>query len=78
MYALNIHNITKIELKLTKLFNNFSSRDLEITTKNYEGKETQHTIGLYGKGHADLMPIVDGLVAHHYADDDDDTTQTAA
>lgn len=78
MYSLSIHNVTKVELKVTKLFNNFGSRDLEITTVDYEGKETQHTIGLYGKGHADLMPIVDGLVTHHYADDDDDTTQTAA
>lgn len=78
MYALNIHNIIKIEFKVTKLFNNFGSRDLEITTKDYEGKETKHTIALFGKGHANLTPIVDGLVTYHHADDDDDTTQTAA
>ena len=78
MYSLSIHSVIKIEFQVTKLFNNFSSRNLMITTKDYEGKETQHTIGLYSKGHADLVPIVDGLVTHHYADDDDDTTQTAA
>jgi len=72
MYALNIHNIIKIEFKVTKLFNNFGSRDLEITTKDYEGKETKHTIALFGKGHANLMPIVDDLVTHHHSDDDDE------
>ena len=71
MYALNINNVTKIEIKVTKLFNNFSSRDLEITTVDYEGKETQHTIGLYSKSHAGLVPVVDFAVAHHYADDDE-------
>jgi len=78
MYSLNIHNITKIEFKVTKLFNNFSTRNLEITTSDYDGKETQHTIALYGESHANLMPVIDSLVKHSYADDDDDTTQTAA
>jgi len=72
MYALNIHNIVKVELKVTKLFNNFSSRDLVVTTSDNNGVQTEHNIGLYGKGHADLMPSVDGLVTHHYVDEDDD------
>ena len=78
MYSLSIHNVTKVELKVTKLFNNFGSRDLEITTVDYEGKETQHTIGLYGPDYTSLCPVIDTNVTHHYADDDDDTTQTAA
>ena len=78
MYALNIHNITKVELKVTKLFNNFTSRDLEITTTSSDGKENKHTIGLYGKKYTDLCPLIDNKSSHHYSNDDDDTTQTAA
>ena len=47
MYSLNIHNITKVELKITKLFNNFISRDLKITTTDYEGKEIKHTTQVF-------------------------------
>ena len=78
MYSLNIHNVTKVEFKITKLFNNFISRDLEITTTDYEGKQTQHTIGLYGKKYTDLCPLIDNKSSHHYSNDDDDTKQTAA
>jgi len=46
MYSLSIHNVTKVELKVTKLFNNFSSRNLVVTTKNYDGTMTEHTVGL--------------------------------
>ena len=78
MYELNIHNISKVELKITKLFNNFMSRDLKITTTDYEGKEIKHTIGLYGKKYTDLCPLIDNKSSYHYSNDDDDTTQTAA
>jgi hypothetical protein len=76
MYALNIHNVTKVELKVTKLFNNFTARDLVVTSKDYDGKMTEHTIGLYGPEYTGLCPVIDTSVSHHY--DDDDTTQTAA
>ena len=78
MYSLSIHNVTKVELKVTKIFNNFVSRDLEITTVDYEGKETRHTIAVFGKKYANLCPVIYTNVTHHYLDDKDDTTQTAA
>ena len=78
MYSLSIHNVTKVELKVTKLFNNFSSRNLVITAKDYDGTITEHTVGLFGPDYTSLCPVIDTNVTHHYADDDDDTTQTAA
>ena len=48
MYNLNIHNITEIKLEVTKLFDNFRSRNLKITVEDSEGQEGVHSIGLYG------------------------------
>ena len=78
MYSLSIHSVIKIEFQVTKLFNNFSYRNLIITTKDYEGNIVEHKIPLYAEQCKDLFPVIDTNVTHHYADDDDDTTQTAA
>jgi len=78
MYSLSIHSVIKIEFQVTKLFNNFSSRNLIITTKDYEGNIVEHKIPLYAKQCKDLFPVVDTAVTHHYVEDKDDTTQTAA
>jgi len=78
MYSLSIHNVIKVELKVTKLFNNFSSRNLVVTTKHYDGTITEHTVSLFGLDYTSLCPVINTNVTHHYADDDDDTTQTAA
>ena len=74
MYSLSIHNVTKVELKVTKLFNNFSSRNFVVTTKDYEGNMTEHTVGLFGPNYASLCPVIDTNASSHYADDDNDTT----
>lgn len=72
MYNLNIHNITEIKLEVTKLFNNFSSRNLLITVQDAEGQERVHSIGLYGLLQADLIPTVSTEVTRHYKEDEDD------
>ena len=72
MYQLNMHNVTKVEFQVTKLFNNFSSRNLLVTTKDSSGIESYHTIGLYGGNHEDLIPILSSKVSKHYTEDDND------
>jgi hypothetical protein len=72
MYNLNIHNITEIKLGVTKLFNNFSSRNLLITVQDSEGQERVHSIGLYGLLQADLIPTVSTEVVKNYTEDDGD------
>ena len=72
MYNLNIHNITEIKLGVTKLFNNFSSRNLLITVQDSQGQERVHSIGLYGLLQADLIPNVSTEVSRHYKEDEDD------
>lgn len=72
MYHLNIHNVTKVEFQVTKLFNNFSSRNLVVTTTDSSGNENSHTIGFYGGDHEHLIPIVSSKVSHHYTEDDND------
>ena len=76
MYSLSIHSVIKIEFQVTKLFNNFSSRNLVVTTKDYDGTMTEHTVGLFGPDYTSICPVIDTSVSHHY--DDDDTAQTAA
>jgi len=72
MYNLNIHNITEIKLEVTKLFNNFSSRNLLIKVTDSEGQERIHKIGLYGVSQADLFPTVSTEVVENYTEDEDD------
>jgi hypothetical protein len=72
MYNLNIHNITEIKLGVTKLFNNFSSRNLLIKVQDSEGQERVHSIGLYGLLQADLIPTVSTEVVKNYTEDDGD------
>ncbi len=72
MYNLNIHNITEIKLEVTKLFNNFSSRNLLISVQDSEGQERVHSIGLYGLLQADLIPTVSTEVVKNYTEDDGD------
>jgi hypothetical protein len=72
MYNLNIHNITEIKLGVTKLFNNFSSRNLLITVQDSQGQERVHSIGLYGLLQADLIPTVSTEVVKNYTEDDGD------
>jgi len=72
MYNLNIHNITEIKLEVTKLFNNFSSRNLLITVQDSQGQERVHSIGLYGLLQADLIPTVSTEVVKNYTEDDGD------
>ena len=72
MYNLNIHNITEIKLEVTKLVNNFSSRNLLITVQDSEGQERVHSIGLYGLLQADLIPTVSTEVVKNYTEDDGD------
>ena len=72
MYNLNIHNITEIKLEVTKLFNNFSSRNLKIKVLDSEGQERVHSIGLYGVSQADLIPTVSTEVVENYTEDQDD------
>lgn len=72
MYNLNIHNITEIKLEVTKLFNNFSSRNILIKVTDSEGQERIHKIGLYGVSQADLIPTVSTEVVENYTEDEDD------
>jgi len=72
MYNLNINNITEIKLGVTKLFNNFSSRNLLITVQDSQGQERVHSIGLYGLLQADLIPTVSTEVVKNYTEDDGD------
>tara|TARA_B100001093_G_scaffold257831_1_gene246571 strand:- start:7358 stop:7594 length:237 start_codon:yes stop_codon:yes gene_type:complete len=78
MYSLSIHSVIKIEFQVTKLFNNFSSRNLMITTKDYEGNIVVHKIPLYAERCKNLFPVIDTDVSPHYEEDKDDTTETAA
>ena len=71
MYHLNIHNVTKVEFQVTKLFNNFSSRNLVVTTTDSSGQERVHSIGLYGILQADLIPTVSTEVVENYTEDQD-------
>ena len=72
MYNLNIHNITEIKLEVTKLFNNFSSRNLLIKVTDSMGQQQIHKIGLYGILQADLIPTVSTEVVENYTEDQDD------
>lgn len=72
MYNLNIHNITEIKLEVTKLFDNFCSRNLKITVQDSEGQERVHSIGLYGILHSDLIPTVSTEVVLNYTEDNND------
>lgn len=72
MYNLNIHNITEIKLEVTKLFDNFCSRNLKITVQDSEGQEQVHSIGLYGILHSDLIPTVSTEVVLNYTEDNND------
>jgi|TARA_R110000868_G_scaffold35828_2_gene127950 hypothetical protein len=70
MYSLSIHNITKIEIKVTKSFKTFASRDLVITSSDHTGKATEHTIGLFGGGPDELEPDLSGEITNNYISED--------
>ncbi len=65
MYSLSIHSVIKIEFQVTKLFNNFSSRNLMITTKDYEGNIVEHKIPFYAKQCKNFFHVITTAVSHH-------------
>jgi len=67
-----------VEFQVTKLFNNFSSRNLVVTTKGYNGIMAEHTVGLFGPDYTSMCPVIDTNVTHPDAEDDADATQPEA